>query len=55
MPRSRRYNHLSLVGELPKTVQRSSQEAQAAFRQAREARSESTVRGISPTGPLTRR
>jgi ChaB len=36
MPRSRRYNHLSPAGELPGTVQRSSPEAQAAFRQARE-------------------
>ena len=36
MPRSRRYNQLSAAGELPGTVQRSSPEAQAAFRRARE-------------------
>lgn len=36
MPRSSRYYHLSSAGELPATVQRSSGEAQAAFRQARE-------------------
>lgn len=36
MPRSRRYNQLSSAGELPGTVQRSSPEAQAAFRRARE-------------------
>jgi len=36
MPRSRRYYHLSSAGKLPGTVQRSSEEAQMAFRQARE-------------------
>jgi hypothetical protein len=36
MPRSRRYYHLSSAGELPGTLQRSSEKAQAAFRQARE-------------------
>lgn len=36
MPRSRRYSRLSSASELPGTLQRSSPEAQAAFRRARE-------------------
>lgn len=36
MPRSRRYYHLLPAGELPGTLLRSPEEAQAAFRQARE-------------------
>ena len=36
MPRSRRYHHLSSAGEVPGTLQRSPEEAQAAFRLAPE-------------------
>ena len=54
MPRSRLYYHLSPAGELPGTLQRSPEEAQAAFRLAPEDAVRVYGQGNRPTVPPTR-